>query len=93
MKPIAGFECSLDEEPFSTCANTNPATINLDNLAAGKHTFSVRAVDTQGNKDPNPDTFRNWLCWLWRSSIDDRRYSNYRKVSQIKKDLTCQKAL
>jgi hypothetical protein len=29
MKPIAGFECSLDEEPFSTCANTNPATINL----------------------------------------------------------------
>ena len=35
-KPIAGFECSLDEEPFSTCANANPATINLDR-AGYKH--------------------------------------------------------
>lgn len=67
--PIAGFECSLDGQPFSTCANTNPATINLNDLAAGqRHTFSVRAVDTQGNKDPNPDTFR-WTVLTPKQAI------------------------
>ena len=56
--PIAGFECSLDQAIFTTCATTNPATISYNNLVAGRqHTFAVRAVDTQGNKDPNPATF------------------------------------
>ncbi|MGA9153958.1 MAG: hypothetical protein WBZ36_25545, partial [Candidatus Nitrosopolaris sp.] len=55
--PIAGFECSLDGSPFSSCATTNPATISYNNLAAGQHTFIVRAVDTRGNSDPNPATF------------------------------------
>jgi hypothetical protein len=55
--PIAGFECSLDGSPFSSCATTNPATIGYNNLAAGQHTFIVKVVDTQGNSDPNPVTF------------------------------------
>lgn len=55
---IAGFECSLDGYAFSRCASGNPTTINFDNLEAGKkHTFEVRAVDTHGNKDPNPARF------------------------------------
>jgi DNA-binding beta-propeller fold protein YncE len=56
---IAGFECILDASQFFTCAtNTNPATVSYNNLAAGQqHTFKVRAVDTQGNKDPTPATF------------------------------------
>ncbi len=57
--PIAGFECSSDSSQFSTCdTNTNPTTVSYNNLAAGQqHTFKVRAVDTQGNKDPTPATF------------------------------------
>jgi hypothetical protein len=51
--PIASFECSLDNSAFSSCSS--PAT--LTNLAAGKHTIQVRAVDTAGNKDPTPATF------------------------------------
>jgi DNA-binding beta-propeller fold protein YncE len=57
--PIAGFECSLDGSSFSTCGtNTSPTTVSYNNLIAGQHhTFKVRAVDTQGNKDPSPATF------------------------------------
>jgi YVTN family beta-propeller protein len=55
--PIAGFQCSLDNSPFSSCASTTPATISYNNLAAGQHTFAVRAVDTKGNVDTKPATF------------------------------------
>ena len=51
--PIAGFQCSLDNSPLSSCSS--PASFN--NLAAGPHKFAVVAVDTKGNKDPNPATF------------------------------------
>ena len=48
----------MDNSAFSNCATSNPATIKYDNLAADKkHTFHVRAVDTQGNTDPNPAVF------------------------------------
>ena len=51
--PPITFECSLDNSPFSSCSN--PQTYS--NLAAGQHTFKVRAVDSQVNKDPTPATF------------------------------------
>jgi YVTN family beta-propeller protein len=51
--PIASFECSLDNNPFSSCSS--PTAFN--NLAAEPHKFVVVAVDTAGNKDPNPATF------------------------------------
>ncbi len=47
---VASFECSLDGAPFSAC--TSPA--NYTGLAAGDHTFLVRAIDTSGNADPTP---------------------------------------
>jgi hypothetical protein len=50
--PIASFQCSLDNSPFSSCSS--PAAFN--NVAAGPHKFAVVAVDTAGNKDPNPAT-------------------------------------
>ncbi|HYA81907.1 MAG TPA: hypothetical protein VEH06_00465, partial [Candidatus Bathyarchaeia archaeon] len=57
---IASFECSLDGSSFSSCATTNPGTVTYNGLAAGqRHTFAVRAVDTQGIIDPHPVTF-NW---------------------------------
>ncbi len=67
--PVADFECSLDGQPFSKCSSSNPATINIDDLGAGQlHTLSVRAVDTQGNKDPNPDTF-SWTVLTPKQAI------------------------
>jgi YVTN family beta-propeller protein len=62
--PIAGFQCSLDNAPsFSSCgtasSNNGQGTITLNNLAAGQqHSIKIRAVDTQGNVDPNSVTFR-----------------------------------
>jgi hypothetical protein len=41
----AEFECSLDEASFATC--TSPATYGP--LAAGPHSFEVRAIDEAGN--------------------------------------------
>jgi YVTN family beta-propeller protein len=67
---IAGFECSLDNSAFSSCATSNPATINYDNLASDKkHTFQVRAVDTEGNTDPNPAVFE-WTVLTPKQAIN-----------------------
>src|SRR5919108_415252 len=49
------FECSLDAVGFYPC--TSPRT--YDALAAGSHTFRVRAVDAAGRIDPTPAT----LTW------------------------------
>ncbi|PYM95771.1 MAG: hypothetical protein DME04_03860, partial [Candidatus Rokuibacteriota bacterium] len=47
------FECQLDGAPFAVC--TSPQSYSA--LAAGSHTFQVRAVDTAGNVDPTPASF------------------------------------
>src|SRR5215472_12034396 len=43
---LAGFQRSVDNSAFSSCATMNPAMISYNNLATGQHTFAVRAVDT-----------------------------------------------
>ena len=62
--PISGFQCSLDNSPFSSCgtaATNNTGTITFNNLAAGhQHTVNIRAVDNQSNVDPIPATF-SWF--------------------------------
>jgi hypothetical protein len=47
---VSSFQCRLDANPFSTCAN--PASYS--DLSDGDHTFEVRAIDAAGNFDLTP---------------------------------------
>jgi hypothetical protein len=49
-EPGASFECRLDGGGWAACSS--PAT--YDTLAAGPHTFEVRASDAATNTDPTP---------------------------------------
>ena len=54
-EPGSTFECSFDGEPWTGC--TSPAT--RSGLAAGQHTFAVRATDSAGNTDASAAT-QSW---------------------------------
>ena len=49
------FECSLDDLSVTACSSP----VSLTRLARGAHTFSVRATDAAGNRDPTP-AVRTW---------------------------------
>jgi hypothetical protein len=53
------FQCSLDGAAFASCTSPKAYT----GLAAGAHTFQVRAVDPAGNVDPTPAA-RMWTVDL-----------------------------
>jgi CSLREA domain-containing protein len=52
----ATFECSLDDAAFEACASP----VGYSALAAGEHTFAVRAVDAAGDAEATPAS-RSWL--------------------------------
>jgi CSLREA domain-containing protein len=49
-EPGSTFRCKLDAQPYASC--TSPRTYG--GLAAGHHTFRVRATDKAGNVDATP---------------------------------------
>lgn len=49
-EPGAKFICRIDRKPAKPCASPK----SYGHLRAGKHTFSVDAVDLAGNTDPTP---------------------------------------
>ena len=52
------FQCRLDDGAPFAC----PSRAEIANLAMGKHTLEVRAVDQAGNIDPTPAT-HSWEVW------------------------------
>ena len=52
-EPLTSFSCSLDGSAFASCSS--PQT--YAGLAAGAHTFQVRATDLVGNTDPTPASY------------------------------------
>lgn len=51
--PSAAFQCSFDGDPYQSCGS--PFTI--DPVAAGSHTFAVRAIVDTFNTDPTPANY------------------------------------
>jgi parallel beta-helix repeat protein len=51
-EPGSTFQCSLDNEPFTSCA----APAEYGGLGEGAHTLRVMATDRAGNTDPTPAT-------------------------------------
>lgn len=55
----ASFECLLDSGGWTACSSG----ITYNGLAAGSHTFSVRAKNPAGNVDPTPATYSWNVTW------------------------------
>ena len=56
---IQKFQCSLDGSAFADCGTTNPATKTpaYSGLAAGSHTFQVKAVNANGTSSATSYTW------------------------------------
>jgi parallel beta-helix repeat protein len=65
-EPMATFECRLDVQPFTPCISL----VEIVGVAEGEHVFSVRAIDTAGNVDPEPAVHR-WTVDLPDPPPDD----------------------
>ena len=52
--PASRFECKLDRRAFSRCSSP----MIYHQLDSGPHRFQVRAVSSQGRRDPTPASFR-----------------------------------
>ena len=63
-QPDSTFECSLDGASYAPCSSPDRFTVS-----AGAHTFSVRAINAHGLKDPSPPTAK-WTSVGTASVLD-----------------------
>src|SRR5574339_521323 len=66
---VDGFECSLDFANFTDC--TAGATKSYSNLAAGNHTFQVRAFIISNNVQINDSTPAEWRWTITTDTVID----------------------
>ena len=59
-EPVNEFECAIDEGEFRECPGGVAGQATYADLAIGPHSFHVRAVDPDGNRDISP-AFYEWL--------------------------------
>ena len=59
-EPVNEFECAIDEGEFGECPGGVAGQATYADLAIGPHSFHVRAVDPDGNRDISP-AFYEWL--------------------------------
>jgi len=57
------FSWRIDGGPWN--AFSSERNVSLDNLRFGEHEFTVRAMDRNGNIDPNPPTYRFAVLSHW----------------------------
>jgi large repetitive protein len=57
---VTKFQCSLDGAAFADCGTTRPSSKTYSGLAAGSHTFQVRAFVQQGNLTSSPTSY-SWV--------------------------------
>ncbi len=55
---VSKFQCSLDNANFTDCGTTRPSSTSYSGLAAGSHTFQVRAVAATSMSQPTPYTWQ-----------------------------------
>ena len=72
LDTVTGFECSLDEGPFATCSS--PYRLSLP-LRDGAHSFTARAIDAAGNRDPSPA----WANFIVDTDVDFRAKARERQ--------------
>src|SRR5205085_5792258 len=53
-----GFECSVDDGPFTACSSPN----DLQGFGPGDHTFAVRALSPNDVPDTTPASYR-WTVY------------------------------
>lgn len=76
---VSQFQCNLDNaKAWQDC--TSP--ISYSNLAGGEHTFSVRAIDAEGNPDPGPPIYV-WTVQITPAQAIDKLISTVQKLDNV----------
>ena len=61
------FQCRIDGNAYAACASPK----EYPRLAAGPHTFAVKATDAVGNVDPTPASYTWTITALFKTTITD----------------------
>ena len=66
-KAESTFQCQIDGNAYAACISPK----EYPRLAAGQHTFAVKATDAVGNVDPTPASYTWTITSLFKTTITD----------------------